>query len=70
MEADILSRIYEDLSFLKEKMSVMDNELEDISNDLHRVRPQYLEKLETIRKGGFKTFNRKEKLLDFLDNEI
>ncbi len=70
MEANVLLKIHKDLEFIKQKVIVMDNELEDISKDLHIVRPDYLKKLEKIQRGKFSSFNSKEKFLEFLDNEI
>jgi len=65
-----LDLIYRDLDFIKQKIITIDNELEDISNDLHDVRPEYLEKLEKIRKGKFHKFKSKEEFSSFLENEI
>ncbi|MBI2507401.1 hypothetical protein HYV89_00420 [Candidatus Woesearchaeota archaeon] len=70
MENKVLLRIHEDLEFIKQKVIVMDNELEDISKDLHIVRPEYLKKLEKIQQGKFHSFDSKEKFIEFLDNEI
>ena len=70
MEANVLFKIHKDLEFIKQKVIVMDNELEEISKDLHIVRPEYLEKLEKIQQEKFHSFDSKEKLIEFLDNEI
>ena len=70
MEANVLLRIHKDLEFIKQKVIVMDSELEDISKDLHIVRPEYLKKIEEIQKGKFYSFDSKEKFFGFLDNEI
>ena len=70
METNVLIKIHKDLEFIKQKVVVMDNELEDISKDLHIVRPEYLKKLEKIQKEKFNSFNSKEEFLEFLDNEI
>ena len=70
METNVLIKIHKDLEFIKQKVVVMDNELEDISKDLHIVRPGYLKKLEKIQKEKFHSFNSKEEFLEFLDNEI
>ena len=45
MATNILAKIQKDLEFIKSKIIVIDNELEDISNDLHEVRPEYIKKL-------------------------
>ena len=70
METNVLIKIHKDLEFIKQKVVVMDNVLEDISKDLHIVRPEYLKKLEKIQKEKFHSFNSKEEFLEFLDNEI
>ena len=70
METNVLIKIHKDLEFIKQKVVVIDNELEDISKDLHIVRPEYLKKLEKIQKEKFHSFNSKEEFLEFLDNEI
>jgi len=70
METNVLIKIHKDLEFIKQKVVVIDNELEDISKDLHIVRPEYLKKLEKIQQGKFHSFDSKEKFLEFLDNEI
>lgn len=44
MSANILAKIQKDLEFIKSKLIVIDNEIEDISNDLHEVRPEYIKK--------------------------
>ena len=70
MEQELLNKISKDLEFVKQKVIIMDNELEDISNDLHKVRPSYLEKLKKIKKGKFHSFDTKKEFLDFVENEI
>ncbi len=70
METELLSRIHEDLDFIKKKVVIIDNELEDISSDLHKIKPEYLKKLEMIKKGKFHSFKTKEDFLHFLENEM
>ena len=54
----ILKQMARDLKFLKQKIIVMDEELEDISNGLYEVRPEYIGKLKRIEKEGiFHTFD-------------
>ena len=45
-------QILNELSFLKEKILKIEMEVGEINNDLHQVRPEYLEKLEAIKKEG------------------
>ncbi|WP_347273055.1 hypothetical protein [Candidatus Kuenenia sp.] len=44
MSTNILAKIQKDLEFIKSKLIVIDNGIEDISNDLHEVRPEYIKK--------------------------
>lgn len=70
MEQIAIQKIYEGLEFLKQKMIKIELDVEEINNDLHQVRPEYLKKLRKIKKGKFHGFDNKEDFLDFLDNEI
>ena len=57
MSSRILVKIQKDLEFIKTKLIVIDNEIEDISNDLHEVRPEYIKKIKTLdKKGRFSSF--------------
>jgi hypothetical protein len=51
-EAELLERIASDLDFLKKKVMEIEENVEDINIDLHHVKPEYLKKLEAIRKEG------------------
>ncbi len=67
MSSRILVKIQKDLEFIKTKLIVIDNEIEDISNDLHEVRPEYIKKIKTLdKKGRFSSFPS----VDELRNEI
>lgn len=58
MSSRILVKIQKDLEFIKTKLIVIDNEIEDISNDLHEVRPEYIKKIKTLdKKGKFSPFS-------------
>ncbi len=52
-EAVIDQRILDDLAFLKEKILRIEMEVSEINDDLHQIRPDYLEKLKKIDKGEF-----------------
>ncbi len=52
-EAVIDQRILDDLAFLKEKILRIEMEVSEINDDLHQIRPDYLEKLKKIDKGKF-----------------
>jgi len=43
----------DDLSFLKEKILKIEMDVSEINDDLHQVRPEYLEKLKKIDEGKF-----------------
>lgn len=67
MASNILVKIQKDLEFIKSKIIVIDNELEDISNNLHEVRPEYIKKIRRLdKKGKFSSFSS----VDELRNEI
>lgn len=48
----ILKHIETDLVFIKHKIASMEDEIEAISSDMHKVRPGYVKKLQTIMKEG------------------
>ncbi len=52
-EAVIDQRILDDLAFLKERILRIEMEVSEINDDLHQIRPDYLEKLKKIDKGKF-----------------
>jgi len=51
-ELELLERIASDLDFLKRKVIEIEENIEDINNDLHHVKPEYIKKLEAIKKEG------------------
>jgi hypothetical protein len=51
-EAQLLQRIASDLDFLKTKIISIEETIGDIDNDFHHVRPEYIRKLESIKKEG------------------
>ncbi len=52
LEIKILKQIQNDLSFLKQKVVIIEEELDAISSDMHVVRPEYIAKLQEIEKKG------------------
>jgi len=52
IEAELLEKIVSDLDFLKIKIISIEETIEDIDNDLHHVKPEYIRKLESIKKEG------------------
>ena len=66
-EAQILHKISNDIDFLKDQMANLQKDLSEINADLHRLRPEYKEKVEKIIKDGvFETYSS----LDELRHEI
>lgn len=51
-EAELLERIASDLDFLKKKIVEIEENIEDINIDLHHAKPEYIKKLEAIKKEG------------------
>lgn len=45
-------QILNELAFLKEKILKIEMEVGEINDDIHQVRPEYLKKLEAIKKEG------------------
>lgn len=45
-------QILNELAFLKEKILKIEMEVSEINDDIHQVRPEYLKKLEAIKKEG------------------
>ena len=63
-ELKLLKQVAIDIEFLKEKVETIAASLEEIDEDLHEVRPEYLEKLAKIEKGKFITKQELEKELE------
>ncbi|GJQ47691.1 peptidyl-prolyl cis-trans isomerase ppiD [Candidatus Kuenenia stuttgartiensis] len=70
MSTNILAKIQKDLEFIKSKLIVIDNEIEDISNDLHEVRPEYIKKIKTLdKRGKFSPFSSVDELRNEIEQE-
>ena len=54
----VLNNVLEGINFLKERILVIEEELCDISEYIHELRPEYLEKLKKIKAEG--TISQKE----------
>jgi len=63
-ELKILKQVAADMETLKEKVDNIAASLDEIDEDLHEVRPEYLEKLANIEKGKFITKKELEKELE------
>lgn len=51
-ETALLNNVLEGINFLKQKVLVIEAELSDIGEDIHELRPEYLEKLHKIQAQG------------------
>ena len=59
-----------DISFLKQRVKVLEDEVEVADGDIHEVRPEYLKKLDEIEKGkfhGFKNMDELRKMIETSD---
>jgi hypothetical protein len=63
-ETQLLEKIADDVSFLKDRTIRIEEELNEINNELHEVRPEYAEKLKRIDKEKFLTREEFEKELE------
>ena len=69
-ETQTLDSIHEQLTFLVKKVTKMESNVAEIHDDLHQVKPEYLKKLEKIKRGRTHHFQNKEDFLRFLEHEI
>ncbi len=44
------------IAMVYQKLQAIEQEVQEISDDLHRIKPEFVEKLKTIEKGKFHTF--------------
>jgi len=63
-ETQLLEKIADDVSFLKDRILHIEEELNEINSELHEVRPEYTEKLKRIDKRKFLTREEFEKELE------
>ena len=69
-ELSVIQELHRDLHFLKAKIINIELNVEEINQDLHHVRPEYLQKLEKIKQGKSHHFETKEAFLHFLHHEV
>ena len=55
-----LKQMSEDISFIKKKMLKPEDDIHELSGDLHEVRPKYLEKLKRLEKEPAKRYKSME----------
>ncbi len=62
-EIDVLKQIQSDISFIRQKVSIIEEEVDAISGDIHELRPEYVKKLQEIeKKGKFLSFKNVDEL--------
>ena len=69
-ESISLEDLHKDITLLIEKVTNIEVSVNEINVDLHEVRPEYLEKLERVKKDKFHHFEGKAEFLHFLQHEI
>lgn len=63
VEINVLKQIQSDLSFIKQNVSIIEEEVEAISGDIHELRPEYVKRLQEIeKKGKFLSFKNVDEL--------
>lgn len=63
---EILRLIQSDMTFMKQKIISMEEEISEINSDLHReINPEFLERLETIQKQKGIRFNSMKEFEDY-----
>ena len=63
---EILRLIQSDMTFMKQKIISLEEEINEISSDLHReINPEFLERLETIQKQKGIKFNSMKEFEDY-----
>lgn len=69
-EAITLQDLHEEMIMITTKLRTIEENVEEIHEDLHHLKPEYLEKIEMIKKEKTHHFETKEEFLHFLHNEI
>lgn len=62
-EIKLLRQMQNDISFMKNKIIIMEEEIDAISGDMHEVRPKYIKRIQEIeKKGKFRSFKSVDEL--------
>ncbi|MBI2668666.1 hypothetical protein HYX14_02375 [Candidatus Woesearchaeota archaeon] len=69
-EAVTLYDLHKEIISIAQRLHFIEENVEEIHEDLHQVRPEYLEKLEKIKQEPGKRFSSKEKFLHYLEHEL
>jgi len=65
-----LQELQQSVHLILEKVMKLEQNIEEINDDLHQVRPEYLHKLNQIKKGKSLQFKDKSTFLHFLHHEL
>lgn len=69
VKINVLKQIQSDLSFIKQKVSIIEEEVDAISGDIHELRPEYVKKLQEIeKKGKFLSFKNVDELRKYIES--
>lgn len=62
-EIKLLKQMQNDISFMKNKIIIIEEEVDAISGDMHEVRPEYIKRIREIeKKGKFRSFKNIDEL--------
>ena len=57
------------LTMVYQKLQVLEEEIREINDDLHRIRPEFVEKLKKLEKGKFYRFRNLEEMERYMNKE-
>ncbi len=67
METEAIHEMAQNIAVIKEKIGKIEVTLEELDQDFHTIKPEYLEKLKNISQQKGKIFEKKEEFIDFLE---
>ena len=53
VKTELMERLAKDVKFIKDQILEIKTDISEITEDLHVVRPEYIQKLNKIKKGEF-----------------
>ena len=68
-DTNIMMQISDDLSFLKKRIVAIEQRVEEIDDDLHELRPEYLKKLKKIEAGKFHSYKSVKELRNAIEKD-
>ena len=69
-ETITLQDLYIEIGAIAQKIISIEENVAEIHEDLHQVKPEYLEKLEKIKQELGKRFSSKEAFLHYVEHEL